>query len=176
MLSTNNPISNNEENCINDSTMTWWGAIKQSSSKAVTSNSELLDYFQGRLVTAADCGSQNCNWLNVLLLLSILTSIVSYLVFFERQSKHQQDTILLDWIVYCISSPQSICHFFQVPFDGNVNDIQAHFLCSKGLQIIMNIRTYQWAQLHCVLTSSSILPADGRCGNGNAKIQADDPR
>ena len=110
MLTTNDPVSNNED-CMKDPTMTWWGAKKRDS-KAVISDSELLDYIKGRLATAPHCGSQNCNCLSILLLPSVITSIASYLVFFERQSKHQQDTILLDWILYRISLPQSKCHFF----------------------------------------------------------------
>ncbi len=39
----------------------------------------------------------------------------------------------------------------------------------------MNISTKQWGRLRCVSTSSSIQPADGRCGNGNARMKADDP-
>ena len=182
MLSTNDSVSNNED-CMKDPTMTWWGAKKRDS-KAIMSDGELLDYFEGRLATAPDCGSQNCNCLSILLIPSVITSIASYLVFFERQSKHQQDTILLDWIIYRIALPQSKCHFFRVPFDGNViennvdavDDIQAHFLCSKGLQIMLNISKKRWARLRRVSTSSSILPADGRRGNGNAQMKADDPR
>jgi hypothetical protein len=71
MLSTNDSVSNNED-CMKDPTMTWWGAKKRDS-KAIMSDSELLDYFEGRLATAPDCGSQNCNCLSILLIPSLIT-------------------------------------------------------------------------------------------------------
>jgi hypothetical protein len=118
-----------------------------------------------------------------LLLPGVVAAIASYLIFFERKTKSQQDMILLDWILYRISFPANKTRFFHVPFDGDciddsdtIAEMQRHYFCQKGLQTVMDISPTRWARIRQVSSYSSIMPVDARMGNLNAKMRDDDPR
>jgi hypothetical protein len=81
------------------------------------------------------------------------SALVSYLVLFERKSKYEQDSIILQWVIYWFKIPgfngQSI-DGYHVPFDGSCFDgkecltdkISTHSLCVRGLQSVMRLGKY----------------------------------
>ncbi len=79
--------------------------------KLLMSDLDFVYYFEGHLYDTTHCGNQTCICLSILLLPGVVIAIASYLVFFMRKPKCQQDSILLDWIIYCISLPGSKLHF-----------------------------------------------------------------
>ena len=60
---------------------------------------QLLHYFEKRLGLGLVCSCQG-NCLRILEDEVVLTAVASYLVWFERRSKIDQDNIILQWMIY----------------------------------------------------------------------------
>lgn len=162
--------------------MTTWWKVKKWKWKALISNSNLLDYFEGRLYKASLCGNiVCCNCLSILLLPTAVAAIASYLVSFKRKTKYDQDSILLSWMIYCITLPGSKSHWFHVSFDGGtiddmdaIDEILTHSICKKGLQFMMGISNLQWNSIRQVSLYSFLVSVDVK-ERSNAAIKEDDP-
>ena len=109
-----------------DASMTCWGPIKRKG-KVIMSDLDLLNYYETKLGSGKSCSCQG-DCLRILDDQVIRTTVASYLVWFERKSKHEQDTIILQWMIYgrtpggrhsLSSSRDKIREFgYHVPFDG----------------------------------------------------------
>ena len=113
------------------------------------------------------------------------SALVSYLVLFERKSKYEQDSIILQWVIYRfkITGPNGWpIDGYHVPFDGSCFDgkewltdkIRTHYLCVRGLQSVLGIGKHRWRIIGLVSKSTAIMPR--QISSMNAAMKADDPR
>ena len=72
---------------------------KKRKGKVLLSDLELLHYFETNLGSGLACSCQD-NFLRILEDVVIITAVASYLVWFERRLKIEQDNIVLQWIIY----------------------------------------------------------------------------
>jgi hypothetical protein len=114
------------------------------------------------------------------------SALVSYLVLFEQKSKYEQDSIILQWVIYRfkITGPNGRpIDGYHVSFDGFcfdgkewlTNKIRTHYLCVRGLQSVMGLGKYRWRMIGQVSKSTAIMPRR-YSRMSNAAMKADDPR
>jgi hypothetical protein len=100
------------------------------------------------------CPNSKCDCLEIVTTLSAQSAIAKYLTWFERRTKHEQDSIVFEWCRYVLQLKASNIQrkgrnhvtVFRLPFFNNDNtdvvvddeDVQTHLLCSKGLQVLLN--------------------------------------
>ena len=154
--------------------------------KAFLTDSNLSVNFSDKLKAIACCPRKDCSCLSMLRDPDMCSALVSYLVLFERKSKYEQDSIILQWVIYRfkITGPSSWpIDGYHVPFDGSCFDgkewltdqIRTHYLCIRGLQSVMGLGRYQWRMIGQVSKSTAIMP-QRYSRMSNAAMKADDPR
>jgi hypothetical protein len=104
----------------------------------------------------------------------ICTTVASYLVWFERKLKHEQDNILLQWMIYgrtprgrhSLSSSQDKPHKFgyYMPFDGLCLDVDGDSLkkicfCALGLQFVMGTGRQQMKAIRETAKTTAMIPS-----------------
>jgi hypothetical protein len=158
------------------------------------SDLELLHYFETKLGPGLVCSCQG-NCLRILDDKIICTAVASYLVWFERKSKNDQDNIMSQWMIYgpspggrhsrSTSQHDRREYGFHVPFDGLCLDddgyslamIRSHHLCALGLQFVMGIGRRQMKTILHTTKTSAMMPLFCYAGKpSNAEMKADDPR
>ena len=136
-----------------DASMTCLGPKKRKG-KMMMSDLDLLHYYETKLGSGSSCSCKT-DCLRILDDQVICTTVASYLVWFERKSKHKQDTIILQLMIYgrtpggrhSLSSSQDKPREFgdHVPFDGlclvddgdSLKKICSQHVCTLGLQFVM---------------------------------------
>ena len=109
------------------------------------------------------------------------------MLFFEQKSKYEQDSIILQWVIYRfkITGPNGWpMDGYHVPFDGSCFDgkgewltdqIRTNYLCVRGLQSVMGLGKYRWRMIGQVSKSTAIMPRR-YSRMSNAAMKADDPQ
>ena len=101
---------------------------KKRRGKKLLSDIDLLVYFETKLGSGLECSCQG-NCLRILHNQVICSAVASYMVWFERKSKIEQDNIVLQWMIYghppggrhsSLSTSQRTRreYGYHVPFDG----------------------------------------------------------
>ena len=111
------------------------------------SHDDLVSYFEMRLRAILLCPNQSCDCISILRNEPSCSAIASYLAWFERRSKYEQDSIVLQWVVYRKILPGSKYYWYHVLFDGSCFDdnedsiqtICTHLICTAGMQTVMGI-------------------------------------
>lgn len=70
---------------------------KKRETKKQMMDGELCLHFQSSLEKHTECGNKDCDYLQILSNNVICPVVALYLVWFERETKHEQDCILFDW-------------------------------------------------------------------------------
>ena len=143
-------------------------------------------YFEKKLDGILCCTHQSCGCLLVLYNPCSKLAIANYLAWFEHMSKYQQDSILLQWMIYRKVLPGSNnCYWYHVPFDGlcfdddedSIQTIRSHLLCTAGIQTVMGIGKHRTKTIHNASTSTAIMPFSASHGKpSHAEMKIDNPR
>ena len=84
------------------------------------SEEDLINYFDARLQgteIAMECVNTACICLSILDDESIRQAVAKYLVWFERKSKFEQDSVVMEWYQYAHLGTEK-ANFFQLPFNS----------------------------------------------------------
>ena len=168
-----------------DSSLTCRGTKKRKSTMLM-SHDDLVSYFEMRLDAILLCPNQSCDCIAILRNKPLCSAIASYLAWFERRSKYEQDAIVLQWVIYKKILPGSNMNWYHVPFDGSCYDddddedlqqIRNHLLCTAGIQAVMGIGYRRMKTIRNAATFTTIMPFSGNHGKpSHAEMKADDPR
>ena len=103
----------------------------------------------------------------------ICTTVASYLVWFERKLKHEQDNILLQWMIYgrtpggqhSLSSSQDKPREFgyYMPFDGlclyvDGDSLKKICFCALGLHFVMGTARQQMKAISETTKTTAMIP------------------
>ena len=160
--------------------------MKKRKFKALLSDGDLSVHFSDRLKAIACCSRKDCSCLLMLHDPDMCSALVSDLILFEQKSKYEQDSIILQWVIYWFKIPGFngwSMDGYHVPFDGSCFDgkewltdkIRSHYLCVWGLQSVMGLGKYQWRMIGQVSKSTAIMP-QRYSRMSNAAMKAGDPR
>ena len=124
----------------------------------------------------------------------VKTAVASYLVWFKRRSKIDQDNIILQWMIYGHApggrhSATTSQHRrrecgYHMPFDGliledkeeSIERICSHHFCSLGLQLVMNIGRWQMRTIQQTAKTHVMMPLSKSHGKpSRSEVKADDP-
>jgi hypothetical protein len=168
-----------------DLSLTHWGNKKRKISVRM-SHEDLVSYFDAKLEGMIFCGNTGCQCLSILHRPQVSVAVANYLAWFEQRSKYEQDSIILQWVIYRKTIPGAKYFFYHVPFDGacfdvderdSVEALRTHLLCTAGLQTVMGIGYRRMGSIRNASTKSTVMPVSGNSGKpSHAKMKADDPR
>ena len=121
-------------------------------SKLALSDTDLCTYFLNRLERIS-CPNRSCGCLAIVHDSNARSAIAKYLTWFERRHKHEQDSIVFEWVRYVLilkgSNEQrkgmKNQKVFRLPFvddgtdaiDDNNGGVRTHLLCKRGLVILL---------------------------------------
>ena len=120
---------------------------KTREAKAATSDDELKSYFQKILAVSTDCGNKCCGCLHILSQPAIQSVVANHLVEFERKSKNEQDSALLEWYKYASANRGKRIEFL-LPYrvdkveENNttfMKTLKACRLCMRGFGKVMQV-------------------------------------
>ena len=156
------------------------------------SNLDLLHYFEKKLGSGLGFLCQG-NCLRLLADDVICSAVASYLVWFERRSKNEQDKIILQWMIYghvpggrhSLSTSQHSRreYGYHVPFDGSLFDddgeslerIRSHHFYSLGLQFVMGIGKFRMNTIQQIAKTTSMMHLSRRHGKpSHSEMKVDD--
>jgi hypothetical protein len=150
---------------------------------------ELFEYFFARLQgneMPMACASMDCECLSILEDDQVSKAVASYLVWFEKKSKHEQDLILMEWYRYArnIGVVDNKTNYYQVPFDGELvnhpslrSKIIEHKLCQSGMQRVMSVGDTRMRTIRQAAQFGSIPPRhQGKDRVAHNAITKNDPR
>jgi hypothetical protein len=66
----------------------------------IMSHDDLVSYFEAKLDEMIFCGNMGCECLSILQCPQLSLTVANYLAWFEHCSKHKQDSIILQWVIY----------------------------------------------------------------------------
>ncbi len=108
------------------------------------------------------------------------SAIAKYLTWFERQHKHEQDSIVFEWVRYVLILKASNEQrkgkkngkVFRLPFvdDGTdaVDDkVRTYLLCKRGLVILLTFGERSYVSIQSAVMSSAVLPDHKSIGKKN---------
>jgi hypothetical protein len=123
------------------------GSLTRASKLSMTDD-DLINYFTARLEgteMAMECVNTACTCLSILDDENVRQAVAKYLVWFERKSKFEQDSMVMEWYWYARLRTEK-ANFFQLPFDGSLTtnlsikkSLHSHKLCQRGMQLVMGI-------------------------------------
>ena len=162
---------------------------KKRKHRQVMSPTDLCIHFEMRLGSILTCTSAGCCCLDILRDPIVRTSIAKYLVWYERKTKYDQDSIILQWIMYRVSlfGMRERTYWYHVPFDGSCFDdgnnlevlenIRSHYFCTGGIQLVMGIGKRRFKNIRDASQFTAILPFSRSHGMiSNSAIKGNDPR
>jgi hypothetical protein len=151
-------------------------------SKAALDDNDLFAYFFSQSATMI-CPNVKCGCLEIVTTLNARSAIIAkYLTWFERRSKHEQDSIVFEWCCYVLHLKATNIHrkgrrnvtVFRLPYlEDDTEDVvadkevQTHLLCSKGLQVLLNFGRRSYLKIRSAAKSSAVLPTHKSTGKAN---------
>ena len=91
--------------------------------KAFLTDGNLSVHYSDKLKAIACCLRKDCTYLSMLRDPDMCSALVCYLVLFEQKSKYEQDSIILQWVIYRFKIPSfngRSMDGYHVPFDGSL--------------------------------------------------------
>ena len=148
--------------------------------KLALDDNDLFAYFFSQLATMS-CLNIKCGCLEIVTTLKARSAIAKYLTWFERRTKHEQDSIVFEWCRYVLHLKTTNIQrrgrrnvtIFRLPYleddtDAVVDEeVQTHLLCSKGLQVLLNIGKRRYLNIRSAAKSSAVLPTHKGTGKAN---------
>ena len=150
-------------------------------SKLALNDTDLCTYFLNRLERMS-CPNRSCGCLAIVHDSNARSAIAKYLTWFERRHKHEQDSIVFEWVRYVLilkgSNEQrkgmKNQKVFRLPFvdDGTdavdeKNGVQTHLLCKRGLVILLTFGERRYFSIRRAAMSSAVLPQHNSVGKKN---------
>jgi len=149
-------------------------------SKLALNDADLYTYFLKRLGSMS-CPNRSCGCLEIVHDLNARSAIAKYLTWFERKQKHEQDSIVFEWVRYVLILKASNEQrkgmrnrkVFRLPFvddgtDGVLDDnVRKCLLCKCGMMILFNFGQRRYASLRSAAKSLAVLPDHKKCGKKN---------
>ena len=150
-------------------------------SKLALNDTDLCTYFLNRLERMS-CPNRSCGCLAIVHDSNARSAIAKYLTWFERRHKHEQDSIVFEWVRYVLilkgSNEQrkgmKNKKVFRLPFvdDGtdaidDNNGVRTHLLCKKGLVILLTFGQSRYVSILRAAMSSAVLPDHKSIGKKN---------
>ena len=127
--------------------MTKLGSLTRASKLSMTDD-DLISYFDAHLIgteVAMKCANTACNCLSILDDKNVWQAVATHLVWFERKSKFEQDSVVMEWYRYARLGTEK-ANFFQLPLDSNLmtnlsikKSLHCHKLCQSRMQLVMGI-------------------------------------
>ena len=148
-------------------------------SKLALNDTDLYTYFLNRLERMS-CPNRSCGCLAIVDDSNARSAIAKYLSWFERQCKHDQDSIVFEWMRYVLILKTSIKQrkgmrnrlVFRLPFVDDGTDafddkVRTYLLCKRGLVILLNFGERRYVTIRSAAMSSSVLPDHKSIGTKN---------
>jgi hypothetical protein len=151
-------------------------------SKLAMHDNELYTYFLNRL-SGMSCPNKKCDCLAILQSNEhARRSVAMYLSWFERRTKHEQDSIVFEWWRYVLILRPSIEQrkglsrrkAFRLPYfvgdhaDADISiKVKSHLVCRGGLNTLLNFGQKRYLNLRNAAMSSAVLPEHKRIGITN---------
>jgi len=148
-------------------------------SKLSLKDTDLYIYFLNRLERMS-CPNRSCDCLAIVHDSNARSAIAKYLTWFERQHKHEQDSIVFEWGGYVLILKASNEQrkgmkngkVFRLPFvdDGKyaVDDkVRTYLLCKRGLVILFSFGERRYISIRSAAMSSAVLPDHKSTGKKN---------
>ena len=142
------------------------GSLTRASKLSMTDD-DLINYFTARLEgteMAMECVNTACDCLSILDDENVRQAVAKYLVWFERKSKFEQDSMVMEWYWYARLRTEK-ANFFQLPFDGSLTtnlsikkSLHSHKLCQRGMQLVMGIGDTRMRRIRQASQVGFILP------------------
>ena len=118
-------------------------------SKLALNDTDLYTYFLNRLGSMS-CPNRSCGCLEIVHDSNARSAIAKYLTWFERKQKHEQDSIVFEWVRYVLILKASNeqrkgmknRNVFRLPFvddgtDAVEDKVRTHLLCKRGLYCLL---------------------------------------
>jgi len=151
--------------------------------KLALKDTDLCTYFFNRLERMS-CPNRSCGCLAIVHDLNARSAIAKYLTWFERQHKHEQDSIVFEWGRYALILKASNEQrkgmkngkVFHLPFvddgtdDGTdaVDDkVRTYLLCKHGLVSLLTFGERRYVSIRSAAMSSAVLPDRKSTGKKN---------
>ena len=143
-------------------------SAKKKKARMSMSDEDLLIYFQQQLEGKKECMNNLCTCLSILKNPCTTSAVVQYLVWFDKKSKYDQDTLILEWYKYAWANNDYIQGRGQrycLPFDGSCiddvdlcNELTAHKLYTLGMCSIMGIGWRKFQSIQRAADSTGVMP------------------
>ena len=162
-----------------DNAYTAWGSLKRKS-KLDLSDDDLFLYFFNRLAGETECKNTDCDCLLILEDELARKAVARYLVSFERKTKYEQDSTVLEWYRYTTSAERGgntrgpkkgRTNYYHLPYDGNFidddNSLQAlrnHRLCTEGMKSVMAIGYDRMKSIQTAAKTIGVMPRHASFG------------
>jgi hypothetical protein len=145
-------------------------------SKLALNDTDLCTYFLNRLERMS-CPNRSCGCLAIVHDSNARSAIAKYLTWFERRHKHEQDSIVFEWVRYVLilkgSNEQrkgmKNKKVFRLPFvdDGtdtidDNNGVRTQLLCKKGLVSLLTFGQYKNSALNAYHQANAVLCLSAR--------------
>ena len=152
-------------------------------SKLALKDTDLCTYFFNRLERMS-CPNRSCGCLAIVHESNARSAIAKYLTWFERRHKHEQDSIVFEWMRYVMILKASNEQrkgmkngkVSRLPFvdDGTddstdaVDDkVRTYLLCKRGLVILLTFGERRYVSIRRAAMSSAVLPDHKSIGKKN---------
>ncbi len=148
-------------------------------SKLALNDTDLCTYFLNRLERMS-CPNRSCGCLAIVHDSNARSAIAKYLTWFERRHKHEQDSIVFEWVRYVLilkatneqRKGMRNRKVFRLPFvdDGTdaVDDkVRTHLMCKRGLVILLTFGERRYVSIRSAAMSSAVLPDHKSIGKKN---------
>ena len=165
----------NDDDDEEGSALNCWGRLKRKI-KLDMSDGDLSNHFDDRLRGETQCPNKNCGCLAVLYDPIARALVIKYLVWFERRSKYNQDSIIFEWLKYStfIKGERSKSNSYWLPFIGDgiedmdfILQLRNHSLCTRGMQLVLNVGHKRLASIRKASLYTAVLPSHKAMGKVN---------
>ena len=181
-----------EEEAMEEEVEEGWSRVSKKS-KSDMNDVELFAHFDKHLQRKRTCGNKACSCLRILFGENNACEFVAkYLVWFDRQTKYMQDSIVLGWTRYAsmlVRSPtkkiqpqtthQPNRNYFRLPmksdeFDYVPEQAYTHLLCTKGMKFILDIGRRRYTSIFKASEFTSVMPQHKSLGSTNYNALVND--
>jgi hypothetical protein len=148
-------------------------------SKLSLNDTDLCTYFFNRLERMS-CPNRSCGCLAIVHDSNAQSAIATYLTWFERRNKHEQDSIVFEWWRYVLilkpsnDQKQGMKNgkVFRLPFvedgtDAVEDKVRTHLLCKRGLYCLLTFGQTRYVSIRRAAISSAVLQDHKSIGKKN---------
>jgi len=152
-------------------------------SKLALKDTDLCTYIFNRLERMS-CPNRSCSCLAIVHDSNARSAIVKYLTWFERRHKHEQDSIVFEWVRYILILKASNEQrkgmkngkVFRLPFvddgtddgtDADDDKVRTYLLCKGGLVSLLSFGERRYVSIRSAAMFSALLPDHKSIGKKN---------